>query len=222
MALLMRLSLLISALFISVGAHAATFTVKEHENGATYIEMNGTTQRGDVHRLDIAILEAKQQLLYTVTDAEGVETHVYKPFSNQLLLSGPGGEMVEGIRVALTVWNAGIDTFVEDRCASACALIWMAGKHRDLGQDGMLLFHPPYSSSVHQWDRIKDTDGWHGVQDEVNRTTLFFMSYMHLFGIAEPATLFYHMAHNSGTDKFSEITRDELWVLGTESNRPTQ
>ena len=220
MALLMRLSLLISALAFSVGAHAATFIVKEHIDGATYIHMEGQTRQGDVHRLDQAILEARTRLLYTITDADGTSRDVYAPFSEQVLLEGPGGDMVEGIRVALTLWNAGLDTHVDSRCASACTLIWMAGKNRTLGAEGTLYFHAPYTPSGHNLDRIKDLEGWFGVQDEVNRTTLFFISYMLLFGIDNPETLFYHMAHNQATDKYSEIGVDELWVLGTKSNRP--
>lgn len=66
------------------------------------------------------------------------------PSITGLLLSSPGGRVAEAEKVFDLVRNRGLDTFVSDECASACTLVFVAGRNRLVGLRGLLGFHGSY------------------------------------------------------------------------------
>lgn len=66
-----------------------------------------------------------------------------------LELSSPGGRIDAALRAHALVREAGVATVAVSDCASACALIFIAGSERSVGPEGRL--------GVHQW--VSDTGG---------------------------------------------------------------
>jgi hypothetical protein len=66
-----------------------------------------------------------------------------------LALEGPGGLIAPAIAIGRAARGAGMTTLVppNGRCASSCALIWMAGRQRLLGPGARLGFHA--ASAIH-------------------------------------------------------------------------
>jgi hypothetical protein len=56
-------------------------------------------------------------------------------------LWSPGGRIVEARSLAEIVERRGLNTLVIDSCASACTLVFIAGKERELASDARLGFH---------------------------------------------------------------------------------
>lgn len=64
--------------------------------------------------------------------------------TQQVLLSSPGGEVVEALRMAEVMKKVGVTTVVPDHamCASACAsVLFVAGRYRTVEQGGQLMIH---------------------------------------------------------------------------------
>lgn len=60
-----------------------------------------------------------------------------------MLLSSPGGEVNEAVRIAEQIQLFNFQTYVDGDCASACSMIlYPAGKSFMLGDNGRLGFHP--------------------------------------------------------------------------------
>jgi len=68
-------------------------------------------------------------------------------------LQSKGGRVVEAQRISDIIRSRGLDTYVPNQCASACTLIFLAGRNRLVGTQGGLGFHQ------------SDFPGW----SEVNR-----------------------------------------------------
>ena len=66
-----------------------------------------------------------------------------------VLLNSLGGNVVEALAIGQAIRNAGLDTAILNQavCASACALIWLAGINRYLAPEGLVGFHAAYSGS---------------------------------------------------------------------------
>ena len=61
-----------------------------------------------------------------------------------LLLESPGGELFEGLELAIKVRNAGFRTIARSACASACAMIFLGGAERMLmGPRARIGLHQP-------------------------------------------------------------------------------
>jgi hypothetical protein len=58
--------------------------------------------------------------------------------------SSDSGSLVAGLRIGEAIRRKRFSTFVPDgrRCASACALAWLAGVERFIGTDALIRFHP--------------------------------------------------------------------------------
>ena len=54
-----------------------------------------------------------------------------------------GGRLIGATRLAAVVKEYGLNTFVKTSCSSACSIVYLAGKERLLGEDGVLQFHAP-------------------------------------------------------------------------------
>jgi hypothetical protein len=63
-------------------------------------------------------------------------------------LNSKGGQLLSGITIGEIIHQRGWSTYVSEgtECDSACALMWLAGKQRDMGKNAMLAFHAPLRS----------------------------------------------------------------------------
>ena len=104
--------------------------------------------------------------------------------------------MFEGIGVAWTVREQGLNTRAVGRCASACSMIFLAGVERQLDYAGTVGFHFPYVPDTKGLDWIKNNLGWFGVQDSMNRTSALFMAYLLYFGVDHDSISCYNLAES--------------------------
>jgi hypothetical protein len=56
-------------------------------------------------------------------------------------LSSAGGRLVEADRIAALIKARGLDTYVADKCASACTNIFLSGRNRLIAPDARIGFH---------------------------------------------------------------------------------
>lgn len=110
------------------------------------ISIRGPIEKGDADRF------ADYLKTFDVSDSESSEGI---NSDRAVCLHSPGGDYVEGRRIAQQVYSKGLTTRIKamDECYSACALIFMAGRihgaesdtvSRYLHVDGTLGFHAPY------------------------------------------------------------------------------
>jgi hypothetical protein len=64
-------------------------------------------------------------------------------------LEGPGGEITPGLNIGLAIRNQGFETAVAGAktCSSACALAWLAGSPRRMGEGSNIGFHAAWIES---------------------------------------------------------------------------
>ena len=71
-----------------------------------------------------------------------LKTMLFKnPTVETVVLSSPGGSMIDGIAVEKIIRQHGVNTHVELMCASACSEAFQGGKHRTVAPTGRLGFH---------------------------------------------------------------------------------
>jgi hypothetical protein len=85
-------------------------------------------------------------------DIEGGEAQRFQELSSTLnnavvLLSSGGGKMLPAIQIGEIIKAKGYTTIVKDYCASACALIWLAGSKRFVSPTARIGLHQAYNST---------------------------------------------------------------------------
>jgi hypothetical protein len=121
----------IGALFLLlvslVAANAATIEVKRLNNGSALIVVDGDFEASDIDtfRTKVASLSTPRVVVAFQSD---------------------GGNLVAGIRIGALIREKKFTTVVPDgaSCASACALAWLGGTRRLVGQDASVGFHSAY------------------------------------------------------------------------------
>lgn len=58
--------------------------------------------------------------------------------------NSPGGDLEAGIKIGRLIHKRGWNTAVDDTCASACALAWLAGRVKLAGEKSRIGFHVAY------------------------------------------------------------------------------
>lgn len=108
-------------------SHAATFVASSPSRGGEDLSMVGRVDGDDAARLDDALTEAASRGLSV----------------RRLRLDSPGGSAKGGLLLAQAVLAHGIDTDVPDGrlCASACFIVFAAGRHRTAGPTSVLGVH---------------------------------------------------------------------------------
>lgn len=74
-----------------------------------------------------------------------------KSFSSaNVYLNSPGGLVEEGLSIAAETALRGYNTWVvnDASCASMCSIIWMAGRHRFMGEDTIIEVHAAYETGA--------------------------------------------------------------------------
>ncbi len=114
----------ISALMTSFTCHSATISFQK-ANGSddARISISGEITSGDEQKFKAVALGSDKAIVY---------------------LEGPGGDLGTAIRIGRLVNALGYMTAVnEAQCASACALIWVAGQFKFLSPNAQVGFHLP-------------------------------------------------------------------------------
>jgi hypothetical protein len=65
------------------------------------------------------------------------------PAVKEVVLTSPGGRMLEAQRMAALIRKRGLDTRVDDHCMSACASVLLAGRTRTAPETARVGFHQP-------------------------------------------------------------------------------
>lgn len=174
---------LILALALSSPAVAAEFSEGPARDGVAVVQMRGAIERGDYERFDRAV---------------GGRTALI------LDMESPGGVVVEAVHIARRVRAGRFETSVRrGLCASACAMIWVAGERKNFGAGARIGFHGPYQSRL----------GPNGVREV--RSDAFgqeqFTLYMRWLDV-HPA--FERFALSKGPDELNFLSRIDAVALG--------
>jgi hypothetical protein len=94
-----------------------------------------------------------------------------------------GGNLLAGIRIGEIIHHKGYLTVVPSRtrCASACAIAWLGGARRFMGEDALIGFHAAY-----QGDGIR--------QSEAATANAILGAYLNRIGLPERANIYITMA----------------------------
>jgi hypothetical protein len=120
-------SLLVLSLSASTAAQAAEIDVKPAGSGSTLIVIEGDFEHSDVDafRKKVAALTTSRVTVAFKSD---------------------GGSLVAGIRIGTLIREKKFATVIPDgaSCASACALAWLGGSRRFMGEGATIGFHAAY------------------------------------------------------------------------------
>lgn len=98
--------------------------------------------------------EHEKELLNILKDNTAIDT---------IILNSDGGYIGAANAMADLVIDAGLNTFVEGTCASACVTIFLAGKNRTLELGGKIGFHAGWWSAEdlkEYYEEEKEAEGW--------------------------------------------------------------
>jgi hypothetical protein len=112
-----------------------TYPAAEGSDEVSFIEIKGKINRGDADRFDV--------------EANKVST---KPHPVYVLLSGPGGTLLDCLHIGTAIRSKGWYTSVpaKKECDSGCAYIWLAGVSRAADVSSRLGFHAVYDVNTKQ------------------------------------------------------------------------
>ena len=122
-------SILFSAITLSTAA-ASDINISQCDNARTWQECSVITLSGEIVPGDGArFIEITKEIRHGL-----------------VVLSGPGGSFRSGVVIGTEVYIRKYNTYVppDADCASACALIWLAGNVRTIGLGSAVVFHTPY------------------------------------------------------------------------------
>ena len=96
-----------------------------------------------------------------------------------IVLAGPGGSLGEALEIGRTIQKGDYGTYIlsDFPCASACALIWLAGNHRIVEPNSLVGFHSGYVEE----DGVPVTSGF---------ANAMIGRYLSLLSLSDKATFF--------------------------------
>lgn len=111
-------------LLVNITCHSAAITFhKATENNDNKILISGEILKGDEEKFKEVALHSNKAIVY---------------------IDGPGGDLGAAIKIGRLVNALGYFTAVnEAQCASACAMIWLAGHFKFLSPNAQVGFHLP-------------------------------------------------------------------------------
>ena len=120
-------SILVLLLLPFSAANAAEIEIKRLDNGSALIVIEGDFEHGDIDTF-----RTKAASLSTAKAA--------------VAFRSDGGSLVAGIRIGTLIREKKFATVIPDgaSCASACALAWLGGTRRFMGQGASVGFHAAY------------------------------------------------------------------------------
>jgi hypothetical protein len=110
-----------------------TYPAAEGSDEVSFIEIKGKIKPGDADRFD--------------AEANKVST---KPHPVYVLLSGPGGTLLDSLHIGTAIRSKGWYTSVpvKKECDSSCAYIWLAGVSRAADVSSRIGFHAVYDMNT--------------------------------------------------------------------------
>ena len=122
----------IAALLPATGAPAANILLLDDiNNPAIYLKIIGDLVKED------------GDTFLGATDSHGFSDRSRgKPI--YVVLESNGGLVVEGLKIGKAIYQRRYNTVVYNKCASTCALIWLAGANRWVAASGSVGFHAIY------------------------------------------------------------------------------
>jgi len=122
----LAVSAILSLIFCDL-SEAAEFSRTPTNGGADIIAIAGDFVLGDEKKFVDLALSSQNALV---------------------VLESPGGNLYAGIEIGRAIHLKGFATLVPDgvRCASACALAWLGGRPRVMGETGQVGFHAAYAT----------------------------------------------------------------------------
>ena len=138
----------------------------------TLVWISGALEPGDAHRFKAAAADV------------GLVS---------VLLNSPGGHLLESLEIGRTISERGYLTGVPPNtvCASACALVWLAGADRYMSSSSRIGFHAAYAA------------GADGRAAESGMGNALVGAYLNDLGLAEEAIVFATLA---GPDEMAWLT----------------
>ena len=120
-------------------AQAADIWVENRQSGGSYIFISGQIVNGDEKRF--------------------AALHPASPV--YVRPSGSGGATYVALEIADTIWDRGYNTLlqnVDGPCASACAFIWLSGRHVIVQNSARLYFHSCFDTQTNRDSMECDAD----------------------------------------------------------------
>jgi hypothetical protein len=110
-----------------------TYPAAEGSDEVSFIEIKGKIKPGDADRFDV--------------EANKVSTKPHRVF---VLLSGPGGNLLDSLHIGTAIRSKGWYTSVpaKKECDSSCAYIWIAGVSRSADVSSRIGFHAVYDMNT--------------------------------------------------------------------------
>jgi hypothetical protein len=140
----LRMFLIIAALVVGLSTMSAaiaaeikfqTYPAAEGSDEVSFIEIKGKIKPGDADRFDV--------------EADKVSA---KPHPVYVLLSGPGGTLLDCLHIGTAIrsraWYTSVP--VKKECDSGCAYIWLAGVSRSADVSSRIGFHAVYDVNTKQ------------------------------------------------------------------------
>lgn len=135
-----------ACLFAGLPAEASSIT--STDNPLCRYSITGVIESGDLEKIKAIAVQGK------LFNADLAEAEIMGDNAAAICLDSPGGSFVEGIAIAKFFSEKGVATVIDEgaTCASACAIMFMAGRthgveedytNRKLHANGSLGFHRP-------------------------------------------------------------------------------
>jgi TonB family protein len=124
---------------LAEGGMAATITVSDRDGeGRVFVDVVGTIDADD-----FKTFKEKTDQIYPVGPGHPNKQVIVTLISN-------GGHAKPALLIGDWIRKRGMSTFVpgDRRCASACALIWVAGRPRNVGDNSLIGFHAIFDSKT--------------------------------------------------------------------------
>jgi len=169
------ISLSIMSAAIAAEIKFQTYPAAEGSDEVSFIEITGKINLGDADRFDV--------------EANKVST---KPHPVYVLLSGPGGNLVDSLHIGTAIRRKGWYTSVpaEKACDSSCAYIWLAGVSRAADVSSRIGFHAVYDMNTKQ---------------EMGSGNAILGAYLAIMGVSLPAISYFTSA---GAFKMTYLTAE--------------
>jgi hypothetical protein len=126
---------------LAKGGMAATITVHEPDGeGRVFVDVVGP-----INEEDFKTFKEKTDQIYPIGAGQANKQVI-------VTLISYGGRIKPALQIADWIRKRGMSTFVPgDRtCSSACALIWVAGRARNVGDNSLIGFHATFDPKTRQ------------------------------------------------------------------------
>ena len=114
-------------------------------------------------KVDAAAIKLSGEI--KIEDADIFQNYLAKMKIKKVILSSGGGNLISALSIGSLINSNDIETVVEENntCASACALIWVAGVKRIVGKNSKIGFHAAYNKTENKLEISSSANALIGV-----------------------------------------------------------